>query len=148
MQEDVIKGGLSPHGIIWWSFYEKESSFENFLKHAILYATGGRIGPDGLQSTKERMSVLHGILYNNEYFLVLDGVERVLRAYYNLGSPYQGDEVKIDERGEYRSFIDPNLGDFIKMLASGYPQTKTLLTCRLYPKELRRLHKKGLNSTG
>jgi len=67
---------------------------------------------------------------------VLDGVERVLRAYYNLGSPYQGDEVKIDERGEYRSVIDPNLGDFVKMLASGYPQTKTLLTSRLYPKEL------------
>ena len=136
MQEDVIKGGLSPHGIIWWSFYDKESSFENFLKHAISYVTGGRINPDGLQSTKEKMSALHGILYNNEYLLVLDGVERVLRAYYNLGSPYQGDEVKIDERGEYRSFIDPNLGDFIKMLASGYPQTKTLLTSRLFPKEL------------
>ena len=136
MQEDVIKGGLSPHGIIWWSFYDKESSFENFLKHAILYVTGGRIDPDGLQSTKEKMSVLQGILYNNEYLLVLDGVERVLRAYYNLGSPYQGDEVKINERGEYRSFIDPNLGDFIKMLASGYPQTKTLLTSRLFPKEL------------
>ncbi|NQE45352.1 hypothetical protein C5S31_04940 [ANME-1 cluster archaeon GoMg2] len=136
MQEDVIKGGLSPHGIIWWSFYEKESSFENFLKRAILYVTGGRTDPEGLQSTKEKMSVLQGILYNNEYLLVLDGVERVLRAYYNLGSPYQGDDVRIDERGEYRSFIDPNLGDFIRMLASGYPQTKTLLTSRLFPKEL------------
>ncbi len=136
IQEDVIKGGLSPHGIIWWSFYDKESSFENFLKHAILYVTGGRINPDGLQSTKEKMSALRGILYNNEYLLVLDGIERVLRAYYNLGSPYQGDEVKIDERSEYRSFIDPNLGDFIRMLASGYPQTKTLLTSRLFPKEL------------
>jgi tetratricopeptide (TPR) repeat protein len=136
MQEDVIKGGLSPRGIIWWSFYEKESSFEDFLKHSISYVTGGRINPDGLQSTKEKMSALHGILYNNEYLLVLDGVERVLRAYYNLGSPYQGDEVKIDEKGGYRSFIDPNLGDFIRMLASGYPQTKTLLTSRLYPKEL------------
>jgi tetratricopeptide (TPR) repeat protein len=136
VQEDVIKGGLSPHGIIWWSFYDKESSFENFLKHAISYVAGGRIDPDGLQSTKEKMSALQGVLYNNEYLLVLDGVERVLRAYYNLGSPYQGDEVKIDERGEYRSFIDPNLGDFIRMLASGYPQTKTLLTSRLFPKEL------------
>jgi tetratricopeptide (TPR) repeat protein len=136
MQEDVIKGGLSPHGIIWWSFYEKESSFENFLNHAILYVTGGRIAPERLQSTKEKTRVLQGVLYNNEYLLVLDGVERVLRAYYNLGSPYQGDEVKIGERGEYRSFIDPNLGDFIRVLASGYPQTKTLFTSRLFPKEL------------
>lgn len=148
MQEDVIKGGLSPPGIIWWSFYEKGSSFENFLKHAILYVSGGRINPDGLQSTKEKMSVLHGILYNNEYLLVLDGVERVLRAYYNLGSPYQGDDVKRDEKGEYRSFIDLNLGDFLKILASGYPKTKTLLTSRLFPKELDDLEgcvKKDLN---
>jgi tetratricopeptide (TPR) repeat protein len=136
VQEDVIKGGLSPHGIIWYSFYEKESSFENFLNNAILYVTGGRIDPNKLQSTKEKMNVLHGFLYNDEYLLVLDGVERVLHAYYNLGSSYQGDEVKIDKKDEYRSFIDPNLGEFIKALASGYPKTKTLLTSRLFPKEL------------
>jgi hypothetical protein len=136
MQEDVIKGGLSPHGIIWWSFYDKESSFENFLNRAISYVTGGRIDHNVLQSTREKMSVLHGILYNNEYLLVLDGVDKVLRTYYNLSSPYQGDEIKEDERDEYRSFIDPNLGDFIRILASGYPQTKTLLTSRLHPKEL------------
>lgn len=136
IHEDVIKEDLAPNGLIWYSFYEKESSFENFLNNAILYLIGGRIDPNKLNSTKEKMTVLFGFLNINEYLLVLDGVERVLRAYYDLGSPYQGDEVKIDEKGEYRSFIDPNLGDFIKLLASGYPQTKTLLTSRLYPKEL------------
>ncbi len=136
VQEDVIKRGLEPHGIIWFSFYEKENSFENFLNNAILYVTGGRIDPYKLQSTKEKMSVLQGVLYNNGYLLVLDGVERVLRAYYNLSSPYQGDEVKKDKKDEYRSFIDPNLSGFIKALASGYPQTKTLLTSRLFPREL------------
>lgn len=136
IHEDVIKEDLAPNGLIWYSFYEKESSFENFLNNAILYLIGGRIDPNKLNSTKEKMTVLFGFLNVNEYLLVLDGVERVLRAYYDLGSPYQGDEVKIDEKGEYRSFIDPNLGEFIKLLASGYPQTKTLLTSRLYPKEL------------
>lgn len=136
VHEDVIKGGLAPQGIIWFSFYEKESSFENFLNNAILYVTGGRIDPNKLQSIKEKKDVLHGVLYNNEYMLVFDGVERVLHAYYDLGSSYQGDEVKIDKKDEYRSFIDPNLCEFIKSLASGYPKTKTLLTSRLFPREL------------
>ncbi|MCK4735561.1 MAG: hypothetical protein KAT65_24115, partial [Methanophagales archaeon] len=61
---------------------------------------------------------------------------RVLRAYYNLGSPYQGDETKEDERGDFRSCIEPNCGMFLQWLASGNPRTKTLLTSRLYPKEL------------
>jgi tetratricopeptide (TPR) repeat protein len=82
------------------------------------------------------MSVLHGILYNTEYLLVLDGVERVLRAYYNLGYPYQGDEIKEDDRGDFRACIEPNCGMFLQWLASGKPRTKTLLTSRLYPKEL------------
>ncbi len=60
----------------------------------------------------------------------------MLRAYYNLGSPYQGDEIKEDERGDFRSCIEPNCGMFLQWLASGDPRTRTLLTSRLYPKEL------------
>jgi tetratricopeptide (TPR) repeat protein len=60
----------------------------------------------------------------------------VLRAYYNLGSPYQGDEIKEDERGDFRACIEPNCGMFLQWLASGNLRTKTLLTSRLYPKEL------------
>jgi hypothetical protein len=66
LHEDVIRSGFVPSGIIWWSFYEKESRFENFLDNAISYVTGGRINPTQLQSTKEKMHVLHGLLYNNE----------------------------------------------------------------------------------
>lgn len=136
IHEDVIKKGLASHGIIWFSFYEKENSFEKFLNNAIVYVTGGKTNPDTLQSTHEKMDALRNALYNNEYLLVLDGVERVLRAYCDMSAPYQGDEIRIDEKGEYRSFIDPNLGEFMMGLASGYPQTKTLLTSRLFPREL------------
>jgi tetratricopeptide (TPR) repeat protein len=82
------------------------------------------------------MEFLYKILCDNRFLLVLDGVERVLRAYYNLGSPYQGDEIKEDERGDFRACIEPNCGMFLQWLASGKPRTKTLLTSRLYPKEL------------
>ena len=60
----------------------------------------------------------------------------MLRAYYNLGSPYQGDEIIEDERGDFRACIEPNCGMFLQWLASGKPRTKTLLTSRLHPKEL------------
>jgi tetratricopeptide (TPR) repeat protein len=82
------------------------------------------------------MEFLYKILCDNRFLLVFDGVERVLRAYYNFGSPYQGDEIKEDDRGDFRSCIEPNCGMFLQWLASGKPRTKTLLTSRLYPKEL------------
>jgi hypothetical protein len=63
-------------------------------------------------------------------------VERVLRAYAGLGSPYQGDEVSEDKKGEFQACIDPNVGTFLQWLATGNPKTKTLLTSRLCPKEL------------
>jgi tetratricopeptide (TPR) repeat protein len=63
-------------------------------------------------------------------------VERVLRAYAGIGSPYQGDEVKKDAKQAYRSCIEPNVGTFLQRLAGGNNKTKTLLTTRLCPKEL------------
>lgn len=136
LMEDIVGSEEQPRKILWWSFYDRESSFERYLKKAIEYFSDGEVDWDKLASTRDRMDFLYKILSENRYLLVLDGVERVLRAYYNLGSPYQGDEIKEDEQGDFRSCIEPNCGMFFQWLASGYPRTKTLLTSRLYPKEL------------
>ncbi|HEY9247152.1 MAG TPA: DUF4062 domain-containing protein, partial [Candidatus Methanoperedens sp.] len=136
LMEDIVGSEEQPRKILWWSFYDRESSFERFLKKAIVYFSDDVVDWDKLPSTRDRMDFLYKILSENRYLLMLDGVERVLRAYYNLGSPYQGDEIKEDERGEFRSCIEPNCGMFFQWLASGYPRTKTLLTSRLYPREL------------
>ena len=63
-------------------------------------------------------------------------MERVLRAYAGLGSPYQGDEIKEDERGDFRTCVDLNVGTFLQWMCSGNLETKTLLTSRLCPKEM------------
>lgn len=136
LQEDIIKQGLAPEGIIWWSFYDKEARFETFLLKAIQYVTKGETDPKTIESTRDRMECLCNLLRNNRFLLVLDGVERVLRAYAGLGSPYQGDEVKEDERQDFRACVDPNVGTFLQSLATSNPQTKTLLTSRLCPREL------------
>lgn len=136
LHEDIIKKDLTPEGIIWWSFYDKEARFETFLEKAIQYVSEGKIDVKEIPSTRERMDTLYNLLYNKRFLLVLDGVERVLRAYAGLGSPYQGDEVTEDERGDFRMCVDPNVALFLESLATGNPKTKTLLTSRLCPKEL------------
>jgi tetratricopeptide (TPR) repeat protein len=136
LEEDIIKKGLAPEGIIWWSFYDREARFETFLMRALQYVTKGKIDAKEIPSTRDRMETLHTLLSSNRFLLVLDGVERVLRAYAGLGSPYQGDEVAQDKKEDYRACIDPNVGNFLQWLASGNPKTKTLLTSRLAPKEL------------
>jgi tetratricopeptide (TPR) repeat protein len=136
LQEDIIKKGLAPKGIIWWSFYDREARFETFLEKAIKYVSKGEKDPKQIPGVRDKMETLYTFLSNNRFLLVLDGVERVLRAYAGLGSPYQGDDVKEDEREDFRTCIEPNVGSFLQWLASSNVKTKTLLTSRLCPKEM------------
>ena len=137
LTEDVIKlKRENPlKGIIWWSFYDKEASFESFLNHAIEYAGEGKVDAKKIESTRDKMDELYGLLSENQFILVLDGVERLLRAYAGMGSPYQGDDVKEDEKKDYNACVEPNCGTFLQMLAN-VPKTKTLITTRISPKEL------------
>jgi len=136
LQEDIIKQGLAPEGIIWWSFYDREARFETFLEKAIKYVSKGENDPKQIPGVRDKMETLYTFLCNNRFLVVLDGVERVLRAYAGLGSPYRGDEVEEDKKQEFRMCIDPNVGTFLQWLASANIKTKTLLTSRLCPKEM------------
>ncbi|HUV80851.1 MAG TPA: DUF4062 domain-containing protein, partial [Candidatus Bathyarchaeia archaeon] len=136
LMEDVKGSDEQPKKMVWWSFYDIESGFERFLKKAIEYFSDAEVDWDTLPSTRDRMEHLYTLLRDNRYLLVLDGAERVLRAYAGMGSPYQGDEVEEDERGDYRSCIEPHCSMFLQWLATGHPRTKTLLTSRLFPREL------------
>ena len=136
LMEDIKGSDEQPRKLVWWSFYDRESGFGRFLKKAIEYLSDDEVDWSSLESTRDQMEFLYKILCDNRFLLVFDGVERVLHAYYNLGSPYQGDEIKEDERGDFRACIEPNCGMFLQWLASGNLRTKTLFTSRLYPKEL------------
>ncbi len=133
---DVLKAELATEGVIWWSFYEKESRFETFLEKALTYLTQDEQKVRALPSPRERMEWLRQLLCKKRYLIILDGAERVLRGYAGLGSPYQGDEVPEDKKDEYRACIDPNAGTFLQWLTSVNIKSKTLITSRLFPKEL------------
>jgi tetratricopeptide (TPR) repeat protein len=136
LQEDIIKQGSAPEGIIWWSFYDREARFETFLEKSIKYVSKGDKDPKQIPGVRDKMETLYTFLCNNRFLIILDGVERVLRAYAGLGSPYKGDEVEEDKKQEFRMCIDPNVGNFLQWLASANVKTKTLLTSRLCPKEM------------
>lgn len=135
LTEDVLKKDDSPEGVIWWSFYDKEASFESFLNHAIKYTSEGKIDPKKIESTRDKMDMLYSYLSENQFVMVLDGAERLLRAYAGMGSPYQSDDITKGEKKDYKACVEPNCGIFLQMLAS-VPKTKTLITTRICPKEL------------
>lgn len=133
LTEDVLKKEKPLKGVIWWSFYDKEAGFESFLNHSIEYAGEGEADAKKIESTRNKMDELCALLSGNRFILVLDGVERLLRAYAGMGSPYQGDDIG-DKKQDYNACVEPNCGIFLQMLA-GAPKTKTLITTRICPKE-------------
>ena len=125
-----------PEGVLWWSFYEPEGSFEGFLNRALSYAGGGKLDLAAIPSAYDKAAALVGLLRQHRLLLVLDGFERELRAYASLSAAYQGDAVAEDEHGDFQACTDPHAGTLLGWLAAGPLRGRVLLTSRLFPREL------------
>ena len=125
-----------PEGVLWWSFYERDGGFEGFLSRALTYVSGGQVDPAAIPSAYDRARALVELLRQHRLLLVLDGLERELRAYASLSAAYQGDAVAEDERGDFRACTDPHAGTLLGWLAGGTLRGRVLLTSRLFPREL------------
>ena len=139
LHNDVLSLGFGHwdlRGVLWWSFYDRESGFERFLERAVAYGSGGEMDAASWP-VRDRMECLCALLAKHRFLLVLDGAERLLRAYARMDAPYLGDDVGAThpQRATYRQCADPNVGTFLQWLA-GLGATKTLLTSRLLPCEL------------
>jgi hypothetical protein len=76
-------------GRLWWSFYESDAHFENFIPRALAYVLG-RTEQDvckEIPSLHEQAEVLVRELDRRPFLMVLDGLERVLAAYTGEGAP-------------------------------------------------------------
>ena len=80
-------------GRMWWSFYESDATFENFVIRALAYVTG-RAREDIEKNTKpgEREEQLLAALDRAPFLLVLDGLERILIAYARLDAARLADD--------------------------------------------------------
>lgn len=137
--EDLPHEKLNLAGILWWSFYEQKADFESFISHALLYASGGAIDPAQLPSDYDRMQSLFCILQESPFLFILDGAERLLRAYHALDAPYKGDDFSAEAGDKHLLCADPRAGQFLQWLTASGTKTKTLITTRLHPKELHNL---------
>ena len=143
-------------GRMWWSFYESDATFENFVNRALSYVSGIHESEVRGLSWQEREAILLQCLDEKPYLFVLDGLERILIAYNCMDAARLADD-ELDQAtanhvagahglpesaaqsfvGEHRlrQTTDPRAGSFLRKLA----QTKAsrfLITTRLYPNEL------------
>ncbi|MEL6973402.1 MAG: DUF4062 domain-containing protein, partial [Bacteroidota bacterium] len=85
-------------GRVWWSFYETNASFENFVTNTLSY-----VSDQSLEYCRElplsvRMDALIKALDDSPYLIVLDGLERILVAYARQDAAYINNEDTIDEQ--------------------------------------------------
>lgn len=120
--------------VVFWSFYEGDASFDNFVKETLQYfgvLNAGQLSP------YDQTNLLLNYLRNPGVLLILDGFERVLRAYGSMGAAYQGDEIQKDDSQDTSR-------DCVNMLADGLLRSvgayggmlkgKVLMTTRLTPR--------------
>src|SRR6266487_2655413 len=143
-------------GRLWWSFYESDATFENFVIRALAYVSRQTREDNQKLSPPEREAQLLSILDREPFLLVLDGLERILIAYARMDAARLSDD-DLDQRtanfvaGAYglpesaaQSFIgqhrlrktaDPRIGSFLRKLAT-IRSARILVSTRLYPADL------------
>ncbi|MBN1402344.1 MAG: DUF4062 domain-containing protein, partial [Anaerolineae bacterium] len=143
-------------GRLWWSFYESDARYENFIPRALAYASGRpREEVEGLPLFEAEAQLLH-LLDARPFLLVLDGLERILIAYARLDAAHlQDDDLDRETahsvagawglpesaaqsytgQGRLRRTADPRAGAFLRKLAR-VSRSRVLVSTRLYPADL------------
>lgn len=153
-------------GRMWWSFYESDASFENFVIRALAYVSGRPTEAVKEIPASERETQLLNIINKEPFLLVLDGLERILIAYARMDAAYLADgdydkktgnvvvnasdratDTTQDFMGEHRlrKTADPRAGAFLIKL-SRVRSARILISSRLYPFDLQRID--GLTRPG
>src|SRR5438128_8627499 len=79
---DIAPNEMKPlAGRMWWSFYESDATFENFVTRALAYVTGAKLDEVQQIPAPERETQLLAVLDRKSFLIVLDGLERILIAY-------------------------------------------------------------------
>ena len=68
-------------GRLWWSFYESNATFENFITRALVYCGRRTLEEVSKLPEEDRELQLLTILDHEPFLIVLDGLERLLIAY-------------------------------------------------------------------
>lgn len=134
---------FQPRGVIWWSFYEPQATLKRFARHALAYIT--RQDPDDAAFTNlsydDLTSRLTTALRRGRYLVILDGLERLLVAYWRIERTHLPDFTIADGIND-RDCAEVRDGEFLRQLAS-VKSSKILICSRLLPFALEDLQKPG-----
>lgn len=154
---DIAPSKLAPlAGRMWWSFYDSDGTFENFVTRALCYVSGARESEIQKLSWVDREAMLIRGLNEKPFLIVLDGLERILVAYNRMDAATLSDD-ELDQQtanfvagveglpaeaaqtftGQHllRRTTDWHAGRFLQMLAA-VTRSRILITTRLYPIDL------------
>lgn len=132
---DIAPQEMKPlAGRMWWSFYESDATFENFVTRALAYVTHRRLEEVRQILAPEREAQLLAALDREPFLIVLDGLERLLISYAGMDAAHLGDN-QVDNKRSLRKTADPRAGRFLKTLAQ-VKNSRILISTRLYPADL------------
>jgi tetratricopeptide (TPR) repeat protein len=147
-------------GRMWWSFYESDATFENFITRALAYVTGRPLDEVQKPPIGEREAQLLGVLNRRPFLIVLDGLERILIAYARMDAAHLTDDDYDKQTANYvvsayglpasaaqsltgehrlRRTADPRTASFLRKLAQ-VQAARILVSTRLYPFDLQMLN--------
>ncbi|MDT5272856.1 MAG: hypothetical protein QOH49_5042 [Acidobacteriota bacterium] len=164
---DIAPQEMTPlAGRMWWSFYESDATFENFVTRALAYVTRRPLAEVQQVPAPERESQLLAALDREPFLLVLDGLERILIAYARMDAAHLSDDdydkltanvvanayglpasAAQSFTGEHRlrKTADPRAGSFLRKL-SNVRTSRILVSTRLYPADLQTVTGESLGS--
>lgn len=126
--------------VVWWSFYEGDANFENFIRETLEY-----LNVDVPPGQRQQVDALLKAMSTQKILLIMDGFERALRAYSSMNAAYQEDSEPpsplgggggVGGEGEnQRDCVNLNAEIFLKNLCV-LPniKSKVLMTTRLTPR--------------
>ncbi|HEX8921210.1 MAG TPA: DUF4062 domain-containing protein [Pyrinomonadaceae bacterium] len=164
---DIAPQEMKPlAGRMWWSFYESDATFENFVTRALAYVTRQPLDEVQQIPAPEREALLLAALDREPFLMVLDGLERILIAYARMDAAHLSDDDYDKETanvvanayglpasaaqsftGEHRlrKTTDPRAGAFLRKL-SRLQASRILVSTRLYPADLQTVTGESLGS--
>ena len=95
-------------GRMWWSFYESDAHWENFIIRALAYVSGQSEKDVRVMKSFEREEQLRQVLDQQPFLLVLDGLERILLAYARMDAAQMLDDELDQETAHEERLLDDN----------------------------------------
>lgn len=165
---DIAPQEMKPlAGRMWWSFYESDARFENFVARALAYVSRKPLAEVEKIPAPDREAQLLAALDREPFLLVLDGLERILTAYARMDAAHLSDDAYDQATANWvanaigppagaaqsftgqhrlRKTADPRAGAFLRKLTT-VRHSRILVSTRLYPFDLQTITGEALGNS-